>query len=110
MAGDRGKRDEIQTVVFEHWFKRTRIAAAQELKEAAGDLEALDVSNPSKSKHVAFECGQTASARAAAIIEAHTGTPETPRRMEHVEVRNVLAEIRHGQTMKRPARFHHGHV
>jgi hypothetical protein len=96
----RSERDEVKTVMFEDRFEWTGVSGTQELKEAARNLEPGHVANPPESQHVALERGQSAATRAAPVVRTDTRAPQPARWVQHIEVRHVLAEIRHREAVK----------
>ncbi len=99
----RRQRQQIVTVVIEHARDHRRVAGAQEVKVARGNLEARHVAEPMEAEHGALERRQ-AAARAASSSPPTLGSapgalrrlrpPEPARRRQHVEVRQVVGRRR----------------
>ena len=101
LRGQPGQRQEVEPVVFERRRQRTRVPRSNELEVAPGNLESRHIALPARAQHVAFEREQR-TARFA------VPSPESPRWMQHVDMRQRRAG--RCQSMKQVAGLEHRRV
>ena len=91
----RGQRQQIEPVVLEHRFERRRIAAAEELEVPPGNLESRHVAVAPGTDDLTFERHQRAAGLCARVEHGRTAcwrtSPESPRGVQHVHVRELAA-------------------
>ena len=86
---DERQRHEIQPIVLEHGFERSRVARSDIRKVARGNFEPLHIAVADDTAQRAFQDAEAATAPEGPAHPVVPGAPQPSRRVQHVDVRQV---------------------